>query len=289
MELKDIKDVLSFAAFRPEPDNSNSPWEKRFSSRRVLLMSLCKEQVTWRSINKKGEFEDSGSDEGDFAEVAARNGEEWRSLTDNGWVGVSINHRFMINLERNLPRKPGYRTMMRTNAKQILGAKYDRGKSYGIQHSPTSNSSLLLACDESLVKSTEEVLKNTNLRAARIGVGLFSMTTHLVSMVEEKKELAAMEDLLLVTACSGSICVLRQKSGQWSELRCRAGLDPEDPTQALQMVAPFLTTATANTRVLFMNNETESRFAETFKAQLKGLMVVDVTETDQLWSAMTTS
>ncbi len=287
MELKDIKDVLTFAAFRPEPDNSNAPWAKRFPGRRVLMLSLSKDKVNWRSIDKKGQFEDFGSDEGDFADVAARNGEEWRAMTDNGWVGISINHRFMINLERNLPRKPGYRTMMRTNAKQILGAKYDRGKTYGIHHSPTSNSSLLLACDESLVKTTEEVLKNTNLRAARIGVGLFSMTKQLVSMVEEKKELAAMEDLLLITACSGSICALRQKSGQWSELRCRAGLDPEDPTQAVQMVAPFLNTATANTRVLFMNNETESRFGEIFKAHLKGLMVVDVTETDQLWSAMT--
>lgn len=285
MELKHIKEVLSFAAFRPEPENGNASWAKRFHGNRVLLLNIGRNQVTWRSINKKGEFEDSGSDEGDFGEVAARYADQWRALTDNSWVGVSINHRFIINLERNLPRKPGYRTLLRTAPKQILGAKYDRGKSYGIHHSPDTNSSLLLACDESLIKSTEEILKNVGLRPARIGVGLFTMMTQMVTMVGEKKELAAMSDLLMIGACSGSICALRQKSGQWSELRCRAGLDAENPTQALQMIAPFLNSATPETRVLFMNHELESRFAETLKPQLKNLMVVDVTEIDQLWSS----
>ena len=286
MELKDIKDVLSFAAFRPEPDNSNAPWAKRFQGRRVLLLNIGKDDVSWRSVGKKGDFESSGSDEGEFAEVAQRHAEEWRGLTDNGWVAVSINHRFIMNLERNLPRKPGYRKVLRTNPKQILGAKYDRGKVYGIHQSVNTNASLVLACDESLVKSIEETLKNNSLRAARISVGLFAMTCRMVEMVGEKKELSEMSDLLLVAACKGSISALRQKGGQWSELRCRAGLDSEDPGQALQMIAPFLNTATPETRVLFMNHETESRFAEALKPQLQNLMVVDITETDQLWSTM---
>ena len=286
MELKDIKDVLTFAAFRPDPDNSGTPWSKRFEGRRVLLLNIGKDEVSWRSVGKKGEFEGGGSDEGEFPEVAQRHADEWRAMTDNGWVAVSINQRFIMNLERNLPRKPGYRKMLRTNPKQILAAKFDRGKVYGIHHSPTTNASLVLACDESLVKSIEEVLKNNSLKAARISVGLFAMTTRMVSMVAEKKELSAMSDLLLIAACKGSISALRQKAGQWFELRCRAGLDSEDPSQALQMISPFLNSATPETRVLFMNHETESRFAETLKPQLQNLMVVDITEKDQLWSTL---
>jgi hypothetical protein len=286
MELKDIKDVLSFAAFRPEPDNSGAPWEKRFQGSRVLLLNIGRDEVSWRSVGKKGDFEISGSDEGEFGEVISRQAEEWRTMTDNGWVAVSINHRFIMSLERNLPRKPGYRQMLKTNPKQILGAKYDRGKAYGIHHSATTNASLVLACDESLVKSIEEVLKSNGFRAARISVGIFAMINRMVTMVGEKKELSEMKDLLLLASCKGSIAALRQKGGQWSELRCRAGLDAEDPSQALQMIAPFLNTSTPDTRVLFMNNETESRFAETLKPQLQNLMVVDITEKDQLWSTL---
>jgi len=286
MELKDIKDVLTFAAFRPEPDNSGAPWAKRFQGNRVLLLNIGKDEVSWRSIGKKGEFENSGSDEGEFGEVAQRHADEWRAMTDHGWVAVSINHRFIMNLERNLPRKPGYRQTIRVNPKQILGAKYDRGKTYGIHHSPTSNASLVLACDESLIKSIEEVLKNNGLKAARISVGLFAMAIRMVTLVADKKELSAMKDLLMIAACKGSISALRQKAGQWVELRCRAGLDAEDPTQALQMIAPFLNTATPDTRVLFMNHETDSRFAETLKPKLQNLMVVDITEQDQLWSTL---
>ena len=45
MKLKDVKDVLTFAAFRPEPDDSTAPWSKRFPRQRSLLLNF---DQTWR-------------------------------------------------------------------------------------------------------------------------------------------------------------------------------------------------------------------------------------------------
>ena len=70
--LDDIKGVLSFAAFRPDPDDADISWAKRFNARRSLLLNVSRTHTTWRSINKRGKFQEGGSQEGDFAEVAAR-------------------------------------------------------------------------------------------------------------------------------------------------------------------------------------------------------------------------
>ncbi len=48
MKLKDIKDVLTFAAFRPEPDDSSASWSKRFPKKRSLLLNIGRETVSWQ-------------------------------------------------------------------------------------------------------------------------------------------------------------------------------------------------------------------------------------------------
>src|SRR5687767_10389253 len=99
--LEDIKGVLSFSAFRPDPDDVEIPWAKRFAGRRSLLLNVNRTHTSWRSLNKKARFQEVGSQDGEFAEIAPARAEEWRALTEGGWVNVSLNSRFIISLENN--------------------------------------------------------------------------------------------------------------------------------------------------------------------------------------------
>jgi hypothetical protein len=68
MLLDEIKNVLSFAAFRPDEDDADIPWNKRFEGRRTLLLNIGRSQTSWRSINKKGELGEAGFQDGEFAD-----------------------------------------------------------------------------------------------------------------------------------------------------------------------------------------------------------------------------
>lgn len=80
MLLAEIKSVLTFAAFNPEPDDSNVSWAKRFEGHKSLLINVSRSQTSWRSINKKGRFEDGGVMEGSSPTLprsAPMNGVRW--------------------------------------------------------------------------------------------------------------------------------------------------------------------------------------------------------------------
>ena len=123
MKLKDLKDVLTFAAFLPESDDSTAAWSKRFPGKRTLLLNIGKDSTSWRVMDKKGVIGEAGKMEGPFKEVLTQMGEEWRSLADDGWCAVSLNSRFVISLEINLSRRQGVEEVLRTNPKAALGAK----------------------------------------------------------------------------------------------------------------------------------------------------------------------
>ena len=89
MLLDEIKSVLTFAAFKPEADDASVPWAKRFEGRRTLLLNVGRGQTSWRGINKKGKFEEGGSMEGEFADIAPQRAEEWREIADGGWCALS--------------------------------------------------------------------------------------------------------------------------------------------------------------------------------------------------------
>ena len=173
--LDDVKGVLSFAAFRSDPDDPEITWAKRYHTRRSLLLNVSRTHTTWRSINKRGKFQEGGSQEGDFAEIMPGRAEEWRTLTEGGWVNVSLNHRFIISLENNLSRRDNYRDLLRTNPKAVIGAKFDRGKRYALFHHPDTTASLLMSCDDAAVKVTEDALRANGLKAGRICCGLFAL------------------------------------------------------------------------------------------------------------------
>ena len=286
MEFKDIKDVLTFAAFKPDPDYYQAPWEKRFAGQRALLLNVNKSSVSWMMVDKKGNFIESAEQDGDFMEVVASRGEEWRSATDGGWIGISINSRFIISLESNLSRKAGYLDAIRTNPRSVIGAKYDRGKRYAIQHNPDTSASLLLAIDDSLIRSVEEGLKAQNLRAARISCGLFAMVTDFLRRLYESKGDEAKSNFVLIACLGGSICVLGQKSGQWTELRCRSGIYTDDIAPVTQIIDPLLKSADPSTKVYFLNENPGDDFSQQMMAHLAPTNARDITADDHLWNVI---
>ncbi len=285
MEFKDIKDVLTFAAFRPEPDNPRFTWQQRFPKRRSLLLNISRGRVSWASINRKGQVDGVAEAEGEFVEILPHFAETWRAATEDGWLGISLNQRFIIGLEHNLSRKKGWQEELRLNPKSILGTKHDRTKRYAIHHNPETSASLVMACDESLVKSIEESLRHYNLRAARICSGLFAMTAQLLNRIAADNSLKS-QDLIVVVWLEGSLCVVRQRGGQWQDLRCRSGIATGDGATVLQMVRPFIEKADASTRILLMEDRKNGGFSSDYLPHFGKLHIIDVTEENNLWNLL---
>ncbi len=285
MEFKDIKDVLTFAAFRPEPDNPRFTWAQRFPKRRSVLVNVSRGRCSWACLNRKGQVENTGEAEGEFPEVAAMMADTWRGATEDGWIGVSLNQRFIITLEHNLSRKKGWQEELRLNPKSVLGTKYDRTKRYAVHHNPETSASLVMACDDSMVKAIEEAVRNLNLRVARICTGLFATTAHLLNRVNADSAMKS-QDLIIVTWVDGSVCLVRQKAGQWQDLRCRSGIGAGDESTVGQMARPFLEKAEPATRILLMEDRRGGGFSSTYLKQFGNRHVTDVTEDHNLWNLL---
>ena len=223
MKLKDIKDVLTFASFRPEPDDTTAGWPKRFPRERTLMLNITKTGVSWVGMERGLKIGDSGSLEGAVKDVAGQVGEEWKSLTDNGWCAVSLSTRYVISLESNLSRRKGAEEQIRTNPKIALGAKAERGKRYSVAHNSESNTSVLLAVEEDLVKRIEGSLDSADLKIGRVSCGPFAMLTDLIEQVAEaraaQKEGEGLGPIVMVACCQGSVVALTQQGDSWTELR----------------------------------------------------------------------
>lgn len=285
MEFKDIKDVLTFAAFRPEPDNPHFAWPQRFPKRKSVLINISRGHCSWASINRKGQVEDTAEADGEFLEVAAHMADSWKADTEDGWIGISLNNRFIINLEHNLSRKKGWQEELRLNPKSILGTKYDRTKRYAIHHNPETSASLVMACDDSMVKAIEEAMRMHNLRISRICTGLLAMLGYLLNRIAADNTMKS-QDLILVAWLDGSLCIVRQKEGQWQDLRCRSGIAAGDENAVTQMVRPFVEKAAPTTRILLMEDKKQGGFSTYHLGHFENLHVTDATEEYNLWSIL---
>ena len=284
--LDDIKGVLSFAAFRPDPDDPEISWNKRFNARRSLLLNVSRTHTSWRSINKRGKFQEGGSQEGDFNEVAPARAEEWRTLTDGGWVNVSLNNRFIISLESNLSRRENFRELLRSNPKAVLGAKFDRGKRYALFHHPDTTSSILMACDDAAVKVTEDMLRAQGLRAGRICCGLFALLENKLTEIYRSARPEAKGSFLMIATCEGSIAALVQQDGQWTDLRCRSGVGTDSVDAMLQIIVPLVQKVPQGTPVLYVHDGADERFSSAMMQQLAQIGCKDISAPDQLWDAI---
>lgn len=283
MLLDEIKSVLTFAAFKPEADDSSISWSKRFEGRRTLLLNVGRNQTSWRGISKKGRFEDGGVMEGEFGDIAPQRADEWRSMAEDGWCVVSVNTRFIVSLENNMMRGENAAHLMRTNPRAVLGPKYDRGKRYALCHHPESSASMLLACEEAMVKVTEDVLKLIGMRTGRVCCGLFALTEHAVHQLYVTQRGAVAPDLVLIVACEGSIAVLVQQEGQWRELRCRSGLGPDAVETSLQIITPLVQKVPQGCRVYFVSDGQDPKFRSELMVHLEKLGATDLTQEDLIW------
>lgn len=288
MLLAEIKSVLSFAAFKSDPDDSAVPWGKRFEGRKSLLLNISRAQTSWRGVGKKGGLDESGLQDGEFADVAPQRGEEWRGMVEDGWCAVSLNHRFIISLENNLMRGDNCVSLLRTNPRSVLGPKYDRGKRYAVCHHPETTTSLLLAVEESLVKVTEDLLRSVQLRPGRMCCGLFALIEHGVLTISRATDAGTPSNFVLIVACEGSLGVLVQQDGQWKDVRCRSGLGPEAVDTALQIISPLLAKVPQGSPVFFLGDGQDDKFRADMMMHLEKVGTKDLTQEDILWQLVGT-
>ncbi|MBL9115987.1 MAG: hypothetical protein JNJ83_13350 [Verrucomicrobiaceae bacterium] len=284
MQLADIKSVLSFAAFRPDADDPETPMARRFEGRKMLALNISRTQVTWRGFTRKGKLDSFGIQDGDFADVAAARAEEWRSLSDGGWCAVSINNRFIISLENGLMRADNTPHLLRTNPRMVLGPKFDRGKRYAICHHPASTASMLLATEDSMVRVTEDVMRGLGLRPARVCCGLFALIEHAIGNIYASGKSSTTGNFVLIAACEGSIAALSEQEHQWRDLRCRSGLGTDGVETALQIISPLVAKAPPGTPVYFISEGLpDSAFRKDLMEQLERVGARDLTQDDLIW------
>ncbi len=288
MLLEDIKSVLTFAAFRPDVDDADISWAKRFEGRKSLLLNIGRGQTSWRAVDKKGRLYDGGIQEGEFADVAVQRGEEWRGLTDGGWCAVSINHRFIISLESNMMRGENCVSLLRSNPRAVLGPKYDRGKRYAVCHHPEAATSMLLAVEESMVKVTEDILKTAGMRPARVCCGLFAMIEQTVQNLGKDQRGGVPPSFVLIVSCEGAISALCQQDGQWRDFRCRSGLGLDAVETTLQIVSPLVAKAPPGTPVFFVSDGQDEKFRGEMMQHLEKVGARDLTQPDLFWQIIST-
>ena len=286
MLLDDIKNVLTFTAFRPDADDPDLAWSKRFTGRRSLLLNVSRSHTSWRGIDRKGRMQESGAQEGDFGDVTVSRVDEWRAGSEGGWCACSVNQRFIISLENNLPRRDNGTEMLRSNPKVVLGAKYDRSKRYAMYHHPYTASTLLLACEDAMVKLVEETLRGNGLKAGRICCGLFAMMEDALRQIYTQNLPEARGNFLLVAMCESSIAALVQLDGAWKDLRCRSGLGMESVEPMLQIIGPLASKITAGTPVYFVHDGINEKLAGQMMEQLASVEAKDLSGPDYLWRLM---
>ncbi len=295
MKLKDVKDVLTFAAFRPEPDDSSAPWSKRFPRQRSLLLNLNRDGVTWRSVEKGGALGEAGSIDGtDLKELVTDMAEEWRGLTDDGWCAISVNNRFVISLETNLTRKKGAEELIRTNPKAALGSKAERGKRYAVKHNSESNTSVLLAVDEEYVKQIEQVFDGAGLKVGRLCCGVFGLFSDAIDQMADAREQYLKSNpeeplgtVVIVACCEGSVCVMTTDGDRWVELRSRSGLyTAEDLQPVLKIMMPLIENAGADAQIVFTSDAAGAAVREMLASALPNQRINDISQGDGLWTLL---
>lgn len=294
MKLGDIKDVLTFAAFRPEPDDRKAPWSRRFDHQRTLLLNIGRNQTSWKAVGKGGKLHDGGVQYGDFKEIASRMTEEWRGLTDEGWCAVSINSRYVINLESNVSRKPGVEELIRSNPRVVLGARYERGKRYAFTSNPESVSTVLLTVDEEQIKQLETQLREIGLKAGRISCGIYAMLRRLLETVHTngdknagKPENQQHAPSLDIICCEGSVCAMLEIGDLWPELRSRSDLYKDGDYQAVfDILQPFLARLTDGSSIRFAADQADSPILQELRTRHPDIAISDHSTPDHLWRVM---
>jgi len=290
--IKEIKNVLTFAAFRPEADDRSSTWTRRFPHQKTLLLNISKGKTSWKQLARKGQLMEGGELEGDFKDISSQMGLAWEDMTDEGWCCASLNSRYVISLETNLSRSKAIEDVIMTNPRAILGGRYEKGKRYAITHNPESNTSLVLSIDEDAIKKLETTFKENELKAGRICVGTYAMLRNLLEIVHDGKDTSTRGEgdegkgNLFVVCCEGSFCALLEQDDQWIELRSRSDLYTDSMDPVVDLLSSFAGRLAAGSNIFIVTDQAGSPLAPTLYERFPQLTISDFSKPDHLWSIL---
>lgn len=237
--LEQVKAVLNFSAFRPEPDDPSAVWKSRFPKGSTALLHIGRNNVSYCLVDAKGEVSPGEEKQGDYKEVFKELGPQIKSASHEGWCAVSLDTRYVISVETNLSRKKGSEEALRKDPRSVLHARYEKGKRYAVTHNPETNASLLLTIDEENIKKIEALCKEQHLKVGRMCCGTWVLLRHALSATNTKKGSEAPFSALYVIVCHGSVCALLQEKDNWMELRSRPDLFSGDLQPLLELLSPF--------------------------------------------------
>jgi hypothetical protein len=214
---------------------------------------------------------------------------EWRKLTDDGWCNVSLNSRYIISLEGNLPRKEGVEDSMRANPRAALGSKFERTKRYALTSNPEHGTSIVLACDEEVIKKIESSLAENGLQSGRICCGPYTMLRRAIEHANDgsRPEKGPPPNFLYAICCEGSVCILTQSGDAWSDLRSRSDFYDEDSSPILEMIVPARHEGESQpVEIIFAADQAGSTLPAKLAEKFPEMKITDLTQPDHLWAVI---
>jgi len=237
--LEQVKAVLNFSAFRPEPDDPAAGWKSRFPKKATALVHVGRNTLGYSVIDGSGAVTPGEEKQGDYKDVLKELGPAIKSVSHDCWCAISLDTRYVISIETNLSRKKGSEEALKKDPRSVLHARYEKGKRYAVTHNPETNSSILLAMDEENIKKIEALCKEQHLHIGRICCGVYVLLRHALGATNLKKGAEQTFSGLYVVCCHGSVCILLQEKDNWLELRSRPDLFTEDVQPLLDLLGPF--------------------------------------------------
>lgn len=286
MSRIDIKSILTFSAFRPEPDDPLAAWRRRFPGRRTIFFGFGRSTLSWRCVARNGAVDDLEIVRGDPKETLSQTSARLRELADSGWCAISLNTRYIISLETNLSRRPGSEDLVKTNPRGVLGGRYERGKQYALTHNPETNSSILFSCDDEQTRRVESVFRECGFRIGRICCGTYLLLRHALSLVNITKGSEQPVSMFFIVCCEGAVCALVQDQDRWLELRSRTDVYEEDLAPIGDLLAPFQARLAPQIGITLIADEPLPGFAESLSAVLPNRPINDLSQPGLLASLM---
>ena len=287
MNAIDLKSILNFSAFRPEPDDPSASWKKRFPAERTVFFGLGRAALSWRAIGRSGTPGELESVRADPKETLGHSADHIKSLADQGWCSVSLNTRYVISLETNLSRRTGSEEMLKTNARGVLGGRYERGKRYALTHNPETNSSILLTFDEDQIRKTEGMFTEAGFRVGRLCCGTYVLLKHALASTNTVKGSEQPVSTFYIVCCEGAVCALVQDQDRWLELRSRTDVYEEDLTPITDLLAPFNSRLAPDIGITLVCDEPMDGLADRLGKVFANRTVADLTQPALLATLMT--
>ncbi len=286
MKSIDLKSILNFSAFRPEPDDPSAAWRRRFPAERTVFFGLARMGLSWREIGRGSKIGDREFVRAEPKEILTQSGDHIKPLSEHGWCAISMNTRYVISLETNLSRRTGSEDMLKTNARSVLGGRFERGKHYALTHNPETNSSILLTIDEDQARKTESLFTEGGFRIGRICCGAYALLKHALSVTNTEKGADNPVSSFYIVCCEGAVCALVQEQDRWQELRSRTDVYEDDLTPITDLLAPFHSRLAPEMGITLISDEPLEGLPERLATAFPGRTINDLSQPAMLANLM---